>query len=109
MTSALPVNFPSLLDKHNAGPEDEFFYRFFVKRARRGYVNGILRYKEQRRSSDQEDGDAERVVLDAAEEGEVDHDFSRYGQQWDSDEEAFVDSLAQKLIGDSFHVHGPDI
>ena len=106
-SSALPVNDPSFLEKPNVGPEDEFFHRFFVERARRDDVKGIHRYKEQKDNTDQEDAEVE--ALDAAEEKEFDNDFSRYEQQWDADseEEAFVDSLAQKMMEDSADVHGP--
>lgn len=89
MTSRLPppVNDPSFLKRNDTEIHDDFFRKFFVERASRVKVFGA------KRKVVDEDG-----ALDLA-ENNLD-DFSEFERNWESDseEEAFVDCLAQKML-----------
>lgn len=103
---ALPYNDPAFVHQENVDVEDQFFHEYFVERAKRDEIKGVTRKK----TADNEDSDDEDDALDAA-EAHV-SDFGKYEAQWESDEEeeAFVDSLAQKIIEDSMDANdlGPD-
>ena len=108
--SALPFNDPSFIHKQNVEAEDQFFHQYFVEQAKRDEIKGITR----RKVSDDRDSDDEFAEEDdafGAAEADV-SDFGKYEQHWESDEEeeAFVDSLAQKIIEDSMDANelGPD-
>jgi ribosome biogenesis protein MAK21 len=65
---SLPVNDPSFIDQETVNEQDEFFHKFFVERARRDEIKGIVRGKPAIDPEDQEE--VENAVMDAAEEGE---------------------------------------
>lgn len=94
-----PVNDPSFLVSTNVSAQDAFFHRFFVERARRDKIKGIVRSKAK---------DTDDEVFDAAERLDVDCRFEDFEQEWetDSEEEAFVDSLAEQIIEDALDIHG---
>jgi len=110
----LPVNDPSFLEKTDINEQEEFFHRFFIERARLDEIKGISRKsnneveRKPNNDSDNDDGwdAAEDEAFDAAEAAEVDgggKSFEEYEAAWETDEEeeAFVDSLAMKLIEDA--------
>jgi ribosome biogenesis protein MAK21 len=80
---ALPVNDPSNLNRKYFKAEEEFFHNFFVEQARRDKSKGVVRHKSER----------EKIESSANADWDT-----------DSDEEAFVDSLAEKLLSEK---HGP--
>ena len=107
---ALPFNDPSFVQRQNVDVEDQFFHQYFVERAKRDEMKGITRRKsEDDKDSEDESGDEDNAF--GAAEADV-SDFGKYEQNWESDEEeeAFVDSLAQKIIEDSMDANelGPD-
>lgn len=63
---SLPVNDPAFLEKENVSEQDEFFHKFFVERARRDEIKGIVRNKPKSDEGDEED--ALDGAFDAAEE-----------------------------------------
>ncbi len=88
--SSLPVNDPNFWNKGSSVSEqDDFFNKFFMERARRDDIKGIVRGKKQ-------EGGDERDALEAAEARDVDFD-------WDTDEEEeeFVNKLAESLMEDN--------
>jgi ribosome biogenesis protein MAK21 len=125
---SLPVNDPSFLRKDNVNEQDVFFQKFFVERARRDDIKGIVRGKPAMDEEEMED-----VVMDAAEEAEgfdggleqtvsrggvgtalsflwltllfllLQLQFEEYERGWETDEEeeAFVDKLAESLMEDA--------
>jgi ribosome biogenesis protein MAK21 len=105
--TAAPVNDRSFLQKDTVDAQDEFFYKFFSERAKRDKLKGIERHKSSG-GSDDEDGDDQAMEQ---EEGVVvgERSFEDFEQAWetDSEEEAFVDSLAQKIIEDAVQGEGP--
>jgi ribosome biogenesis protein MAK21 len=110
----LPVNDPSFLVKTNVDEQEQFFHRFFSERARRDEIKGVTRNTasndDPSQSRQLDDGDnrwneAEEHAFDAAEEAETNvggKRFEEYEALWETDEEeeAFVDSLALKLLED---------
>ena len=101
----LPVNDPSFLEKTDVNEQEEFFHRFFVERARRDDLKGIKRNKDNKDDSSQASVDDDQA-FHAAEEAEIDgggKSFEDYEANWETDdeEEAFVDSLAVKLMEDA--------
>ena len=112
---ALPFNDPTFLHTQDVDVADQFFHQYFVERAKRDSLNGISRKKTELKGSedDEEESENEDDALDAldAAEGQV-TDFGKYEAMWETDEEeeAFVDSLAQKIIEDSMDANelGPD-
>lgn len=89
--SSIPVNNPEYWSKQggtDVSESDDFFKTFFCERAKRDEAKGVLRNRTD------EDDD---YALDIAEGREVDFD----GDDTDSDEEAFVQRLAQQLIESS--------
>eukprot|EP00429_Kryptoperidinium_foliaceum_P013174 CAMPEP_0176031978 /NCGR_PEP_ID=MMETSP0120_2-20121206/15776_1 /TAXON_ID=160619 /ORGANISM="Kryptoperidinium foliaceum, Strain CCMP 1326" /LENGTH=341 /DNA_ID=CAMNT_0017365285 /DNA_START=1 /DNA_END=1023 /DNA_ORIENTATION=+ len=102
----LPMNDPAFLERENVSEQDEFFHRYFVERARRDEIKGITRGNKTVELDEDELEEAEEGALDAAEEAEgldTGKSFEEYERAWESDpeEEAFVDSLALKLLEDS--------
>lgn len=97
--SSLPVNDPSFLEKEDITEQEEFFHKFFVERARRDEIKGVMRGKGD---ADVPEEVEEYNALDIAEDEQMDHNFE---EGWDTDpeEEAFVDALAEKLMDDSRH------
>jgi ribosome biogenesis protein MAK21 len=127
----LPVNDPAFLERENVSEQDEFFFKFFVERARRDEVKGITRGTTEE-MNDEELEEAEELTLDAAEKAQgldsvkkvsfhehttvygllspfcglivnfhvINPQFEEYEQAWETDpeEEAFADSLAEKLM-----------
>lgn len=65
----LPMNDPSFLEREDVNEQDEFFRKFFVERARRDEIKGIIRGKKES-LDDKERLEAEEGALDAAEEAE---------------------------------------
>jgi ribosome biogenesis protein MAK21 len=90
--SALPMNDPSYLTATDIAEEEKFFHQFFVERAKRDEIKGIVRGSG---AQDKDESDLEDEALHAA---EVDVDFDA---NTDSEEEAFVNELAEKLIKSS--------
>jgi ribosome biogenesis protein MAK21 len=87
---SLPVNDPEFLKKESekVAEGEEFFHKFFLERAKRDEMKGVVRGKDVRTD---EDG-----AFDNAERDEDDIN-------WDSDpeEEEFVQSLAERLMESS--------
>ena len=88
--SATPVNNPEFWSSDRQGvttltESDDFFKTFFRERAKRDEVKGIMRNKHM---------EGDDYALDAAEGKEVDFD----GDDTDSEEEAFVEQLAQQIM-----------
>lgn len=104
---ALPVNDQSFLKKEDINEQDEFFHKFFVEQAKRDRIKGVVRHKAKEEEDGDDDEEGERDALDAAEARDADQKVDDNDYQWetDSEEEDFVDSLAQKIIED--HVDGP--
>lgn len=96
-SALLPMNDPSYLVSRNVSEEDSFFHKFFVERARRDEIKGIVRGSVGA-NKDKEDSYLEDEALDAAEADELIDNFE--GDR-DSEEEAFVNQLAEKLMESS--------
>lgn len=95
MVTALPMNDPSYLQGKDITEEEQFFNNYFVERARRDEIKGIVRGSGA--DKDKDDSDLEDEAMDAAEADEmVDH----FGDT-DSEEEDFVNQLAEKLMENS--------
>jgi len=113
----LPMNDPSFLEVKNVPAEEAFFHQFFVERAKRDEIKGVVR-----RSGDRKDrNDEEDEALDAVERAVDDVSFnirkdlyssfrrfivSFFHQDFDwsdvdSEEEAFATELAEKLMESS--------
>jgi len=93
--SSIPVNNPEFWSTNKQGgtvasESDDFFKTFFRERAKRDEMKGIVRNKV-------DDDDDDDYALDIAEGKEVDFD----GDDTDSEEEAFVQRLAQQLMESS--------
>lgn len=99
-SSSLPLNDPKFLKQETVAVEDEFFRQFFVERSKRDEQKGTVRHERD---------ETELDALDK-EEDRLDHQrFEDYEAQWESDEEeeAFVDSLMEKIMDD--HAVGMDV
>lgn len=93
-STALPMNDPSYLQARNVSEEEKFFHRFFVERARRDGLKGIVRGSGA--DKDKEESDLEDEALHATEADDmIEADFDG---DTDSEEEAFVNQLAEKLM-----------
>lgn len=92
--AALPMNDPSYLTATDIAEEEQFFHQFFVERAKRDEIKGIVRGSG---AQDKNESDLEDEALNAA-EADVDDDFDA---NTDSEEEAFVNQLAEKLMESS--------
>jgi ribosome biogenesis protein MAK21 len=111
--SSIPVNDPSFAQQQEVDVQDEFFHKFFVERARRDELKGIVRHKAG--SSSVENSEEaqqfleEQNALDKAEDWDGAMRFEDWEREWgtDPEEEAFVDSLTQRIIEDSVGLHGP--
>eukprot|EP00977_Amphora_coffeiformis_P024373 scaffold15653_cov143-Amphora_coffeaeformis.AAC.5 len=107
---ALPFNDPAFLHQQKVDAEDQFLHQYFVERAKRDELKGIARKTTDDDDDDDEESGDEDDALDAAEANVS--DFGKFEEKWESDEEedAFVDSLAQKIIEDSIEANelGPD-
>jgi ribosome biogenesis protein MAK21 len=110
---SLPVNDPEFLEQEKVNEQDEFFHKFFVERARRDKIKGIVRNKPNQTEDDEED--ALDDAMDAAEGStgiDVGKTFEDYERAWevDEEEEAFVDKLALSLMEDAedAEIHGLD-
>lgn len=90
---ALPMNDPSYLGSKNISEEDSFFHQFFVERAKRDEMKGIVRGSSA--NQDKDDSDLEDEALNAAEADEM---IANFDDDTDSEEEAFVNDLAEKLM-----------
>lgn len=90
---ALPLNDPSYLESRSIAEEDSFFHKFFVERAKRDEIKGIVRGSGAQKDAD--GSDLEDEALDAAEADEMIDDFEG---DTDSEEEAFVNQLAEKMM-----------
>mmetsp|Transcript_20415 Transcript_20415/g.43783 ORF Transcript_20415/g.43783 Transcript_20415/m.43783 type:complete len:942 (+) Transcript_20415:195-3020(+) len=91
--TALPMNDPSYLEARNISEEEKFFHQFFLERAKRDEIKGIVRGSGANKGKD--DSDLEDEALNAAEADEMIDDFEG---DTDSEEEAFVNQLAEKLM-----------
>jgi ribosome biogenesis protein MAK21 len=96
VSALLPMNDPSYLESKNVSEEDSFFHKFFVERARRDGIKGIVRGSAS--NKDKDDSDLEDEALDAAEADEL---IDNFDGDTDSEEEAFVNQLAEKLMESS--------
>mmetsp|Transcript_39984 Transcript_39984/g.83986 ORF Transcript_39984/g.83986 Transcript_39984/m.83986 type:complete len:936 (+) Transcript_39984:232-3039(+) len=92
-STALPMNDPSYLEAKNISEEERFFHHFFVERAKRDEIKGIVRRSGT--DKDKDESDLEDEALNAAEADEMIDDFEG---DTDSEEEAFVNQLAEKLM-----------
>jgi ribosome biogenesis protein MAK21 len=97
-SALLPMNDPSHLESRNISEEDSFFHKFFAERARRDEMKGIVRGASVA-NKDKDDSDLEDEALDAAEADGLIDDFEE--GDTDSEEEAFVNQLAEKLMESS--------
>lgn len=96
VSALLPMNDPSYLESKNVSEEDSFFHKFFVERARRDGMKGIVRGPgASSNKEDKDDSDLEDEALDAAEADEL---IDNFDGDTDSEEEAFVNQLAEKLM-----------
>ena len=99
VSALLPMNDPSYLESKNVSEEDSFFHKFFVERARRDGIKGIVRGAgASLNKEDKDDSDLEDEALDAAEADEL---IDNFDGDTDSEEEAFVNQLAEKLMESS--------
>ena len=99
VSALLPMNDPSYLESKNVSEEDSFFHKFFVERARRDGIKGIVRGPgASSNKEDKDDSDLEDEALDAAEADEL---IDNFDGDTDSEEEAFVNQLAEKLMESS--------
>ncbi|KAL7520222.1 hypothetical protein ACHAWX_006115 [Stephanocyclus meneghinianus] len=62
-STGLPMNDPSFLEAENIPAEEEFFHHFFVERAKRDEIKGVVRGNGRTKDRDDEEDEA----LDAAE------------------------------------------
>jgi ribosome biogenesis protein MAK21 len=101
---APPVNDPQFLRQQNVDAHDEFFHRFFVERSKRDKLKGATKEELV------DDDEAEEDALHREETFDLGQRFEDFENTWDSDsdEEAFVDELAQQIIEDAIETHGPD-
>mmetsp|Transcript_5377 Transcript_5377/g.12233 ORF Transcript_5377/g.12233 Transcript_5377/m.12233 type:complete len:233 (-) Transcript_5377:74-772(-) len=97
-STALPMNDPSYLESNSIQVEDNFFHQFFVERAKRDEQKGIVRGSG---NVDKNDSDMEDEALDAAEANEQGANFAE--GDTDSEEEAFINQLAESLMARSGH------
>ena len=93
--AALPMNDPSYLTATDIAEEEQFFHQFFAERAKRDEIKGIVRGSG---AQDNDESDLEDEALDAAEADVDDVDFDA---NTDSEEEAFVNKLAEKMMESS--------
>jgi len=91
-STALPMNDPSYLQATHISEEEKFFHQFFVERAKRDEIKGIVRGTGA--NQDKEGSDLEDEALDAAEADETIGEFD----DTDEEEEAFVTQLAEKMM-----------
>ena len=114
-----PLNDPSFIESSNVNEDDVFFHKFFVERAKRDAMKGIVRNKSQNnKDTNVDDDDAEIAAIDRAEsrnadQSNVSHDLDEDYDTWDQwetddEEEEFVDSLAQQIIEDSMEGNAID-
>ncbi|GKY95116.1 hypothetical protein MPSEU_000475500 [Mayamaea pseudoterrestris] len=105
--STPPVNDSSFLHRQKVDVHEEFFHRFFVERARRDDKRGLDTRKSPGEMDEEQD---EEEVLHEEEQFDVGRSFEEFERGWDSDsdEEAFVDSLAQEILEDEIDRFGPD-
>lgn len=109
--SSLPLNDSSFLKKESVDAPDEFFRIFFTERARR--QRGVDKRDQKEEKNTDDEGEEElQSDEDSDDEGsEVSHtvNFDELEEKWGSDpeEEAYVDSLAEQIIEDALHEHGP--
>jgi ribosome biogenesis protein MAK21 len=92
-STALPMNDPHYLETKNISEAERFFHHFFVERAKRDEMKGIVRGTGA--NKDKDDSDLEDEALNAAEADDLIDDFEG---DTDSEEEAFVNKLAEKLM-----------
>jgi len=92
---ALPMNDSSYLESNKIPEEEKFFHQFFVERAKRDDIKGIVRGSAADKKKD--DSDLEDEALNATEADEADVVDNLEGDT-DSEEEAFVNQLAEKLM-----------
>jgi len=97
---ALPMNDPSYLQSTtNISEENSFFHQFFVERAKRDEIKGIVRGSGA--AGNDNDKDASDLEDEALEAAEADEMIDNFDGDTDSEEEAFVTQLAEKLISDA--------
>jgi ribosome biogenesis protein MAK21 len=96
-SAVLPMNDPSYLESRKLSEEDIFFHKFFVERAKRDEMKGIVRGIGIA-NKDKDDSDLEDEALDAVEADEL---IDNFEGDTDSEEEAFVNQLAEKLMESS--------
>ena len=99
-STALPMNDPSYLESKSIQVEDNFFHQFFVERAKRDEQKGIVRGSG---NDDKNDSDMEDEALDEAEADEHEQGLDFAEGDTDSEEEAFVNQLAENLMARSGH------
>ncbi|KAL7533174.1 hypothetical protein ACHAXR_005083 [Thalassiosira sp. AJA248-18] len=97
-STALPMNDPSYLEAKHVSEEEKFFHQFFVERAKRDEIKGIVRGSGVAADEEKDDSDLEGEALNAAEADDMIDDFDG---DTDSEEEAFVNQLAEKLMENS--------
>lgn len=119
--TSMPVNDPSFLESSEVAEEEKFFHQFFVERAKRDAIKGIVRGSGAKK--DMDDSDLEDEALNAAEAEAVrtffsflhlfcnhsltytlhfyDHQDVDFEGDTDSEEEAFVNKLAEKMMESS--------
>jgi len=96
----MTVNDPN---KQKWDESEEFFQTFFTERARRDEIKGIVRHKSQ------EDDDNEKAAFEEADgtmEAANKIDFDTQFDDTDSEEEEFVNKLAENLMASSANARG---
>jgi ribosome biogenesis protein MAK21 len=101
---SIPMNDPEFLEKNDVGVQDQFFRQFFLERAKRDTLKGIVRNTT---STDEQDDDA---VIDQEEARFQPKSFEEYEEQWETDdeEEAFVHRLAEEIMEDEIDIDDDD-
>lgn len=109
--SSVPVNTPGVLDREQVNPQDEFFRKFFVERARRDELKGVFgRICNTNVEGEEWDDDpTAQDALDESDGWDGSKRFEDWEREWktDPEEEAFVDSVAQSLLECSNGKNGP--
>jgi ribosome biogenesis protein MAK21 len=105
--AAAPVNDPSFLRRQAVDVNEEFFHKFFVERSKRDELKGIVKSKKP--SDDMDEEEEEEKALYGEETFDLGRSFDDFERNWetDSQEEAYVDGLAQQIIEDALDKHGP--
>jgi len=94
--SSLPVNDPDFWKKGNSiSEQEEFFEKFFIERAKRDTIKGIVRGKKNEEYDPFEEAEDREIDTLGVGSGGKEVDFN---WETDDEEEAFVEKLAESLM-----------